>query len=118
VASEKKEWRGEKKGRRTTPSARPSVAPQVLALDARKHADVLVGDEPPGDERPALVALELVVGIPLWGEGLDRGQPGPGDVGEVVVLVVVADVVSEQVERTVVRVGLLLVALFEGIVLG
>lgn len=79
-------------------------ATPFLALDAAADADVLVEDEAPDDVDPALVAGELVV--ELAGDLVEPGQAGPGDGGEVVVLVVEADVVGEQVEGAVVRVRL------------
>lgn len=74
-----------------------SVAPDVVTLDARKHADLGIGDEAPGDARPARVGFEtgVMLVVPLGREPGDLREPGPGDVGEVVVLVVVADVVGQ-----------------------
>ena len=57
------------------------------------------GDEPPCDAGPARVAREDVV--ELGRERLELPQAGPGDGGEVVVLLVEADVVAEDVERAV-----------------
>lgn len=76
----------------------------LLALDAAVHTDAVVPDEAPDGVDPALVAGEVVV--KLAGDAVDLVQAGPGDGGEVVVLVVQADVVGEPVERPVVRKGL------------
>ena len=64
------------------------------------------------------MALQLALIVPLWRDLLDLREPRPGDIWEIVVLVVEADIVGEDVERAVVRVGLLVIALFEGVVLG
>lgn len=79
-------------------------AAAFLALDAAVEADVLVPDEPPDGVDPALVAGQRLV--ELLGRLVDGGQPGPRDGGEVVVLVVQADVVGEPVEGPVVGEGL------------
>lgn len=72
-------------------------------------------DELPRNTRPRLVLRKRVV--ELAREFAKRGKTSPRHGGEVVVLVVVADVVGEDVERTVVRPGLLVVAV-EEVVLG
>eukprot|EP00160_Parvularia_atlantis_P010085 Unigene1986_Nuclearia_a/m.6185 Unigene1986_Nuclearia_a/g.6185 ORF Unigene1986_Nuclearia_a/g.6185 Unigene1986_Nuclearia_a/m.6185 type:complete len:385 (+) Unigene1986_Nuclearia_a:121-1275(+) len=71
------------------------------ALDAVVDADLAAGDEVPRDEDPGRVVRQRAV--QLGRHGLELRQAGPGDVGEVVVLVVVAHVEREPVERAVVR---------------
>merc|ERR1719375_2580156 len=78
-----------------------------LALDAVVRPDLVARDVVPDDADPRVAHGEVVV--ELGREPLERGQARPRDVAEVVVLVVVADVPREPVERAVVRVGLLLV---------
>jgi hypothetical protein len=68
-------------------------------------------DEPPSNARPRLVLRQRVV--KLARKLPQRRQPSPGDGGEIVVLVVVADVVGEDVERAVVGPGFLVVAVEE-----
>jgi len=75
------------------------------ALDPVEWAHVVAQDVVPNDAHPG-VALGQVV-VKLGRSLLERGQLGPGHVGEVVVLVVVADVPREDVEPAVVRVSLL-----------
>lgn len=77
-------------------------------LDTVVGADVWIGDERPEDAYPRGVVRQVVV--ELGGEGLDLGQASPRHVGEIVVLVVVADVEAEGVERTIVRKRLVAVA--------
>lgn len=79
-------------------------AAAVLALDAAADADVFVPNEAPDGVGPALVAGQVLVKLP--GHVVDGGQAGPGHGGEVVVLVVQADVVREPVEGPVVGKGL------------
>jgi len=81
-------------------------------MSVRAHAGVK--DEVPDDLDPAGVVGQVVV--VLGRQLLDLGQLVVGDVGEVVVLVVVANVVQDEVEGPVVGVGGL--ALGEDIVLG
>lgn len=57
----------------------------------------------PEDGDPAAVAGE--VDVELSRQGVQRGKTGPGDGGEVVVFVVQADVIREQVKPAVVREG-------------
>ncbi len=85
-----------------------------LALDASVRAHLGAGDEIVQDLDPRVVTRQVVVefGCHL----LHLGQSVAGYVGEVVVLVVVAHVEGDQIERAVVRVGL--VALDEHVVLG
>ena len=66
------------------------------------RAHVLVEDEVPDNLDPGRVVGEVVV--VLGGQALDLGQARVGDVGEVVVLVVVAHVEEDKVERAVVGV--------------
>lgn len=75
----------------------------LLPLDAALEAHVLVEDEPPDGHDPALVPGQGVVEV--GGDAVDLVQAGPGDGGEVVVLVVQADVVGEPVEGAVVGEG-------------
>lgn len=79
-------------------------ATALLTLDTAAHADLLVEDEAPDGVDPALVAGEGVV--ELGGDLVEGVKAGPGDGGEVVVLVVQADVVGEPVEGPVVGEGL------------
>lgn len=76
----------------------------LLPLDAASDTDGFVEDEAPEDVRPRGVVGQ--VGVELAGDGVELVEAGPGDGGEVVVLVVEADVVGEEVEGPVVRVGL------------
>lgn len=85
------------------PRAADKTAP-VLALDAAAHADLLVPDEAPDSINPALVAGQVVV--ELARNLVQLVQPGPGHGGEIVVLVVQADVVGQEVEGPVVAEGL------------
>lgn len=79
-------------------------AAALLALHAAADADGLVEYEAPEDVGPGGVVGE--VGVELAGDVVERVEAGPGDGGEVVVLVVQADVVREEVEGAVVRVRL------------
>lgn len=83
------------------------------ALDTAKGSDRGVGDVSVNDTRPRLASGEVVV--ELGSDLADLGEAGPGDLGEVVVFVVVSDVKGEVVEGSVVRVGL--VSLDKGVVL-
>lgn len=85
-------------------SALPDEAAALAALHATPDADALVEDEAPEDVGPGGVVGE--VGVELAGDVVELVEAGPGDGGEVVVLVVQADVVRQEVEGPVVRVGL------------
>lgn len=76
--------------------------------------DGRVPDEAPHDANPRGVAGEVV--IVLGGHLLERREARSGNAGEIVVLVVVADVVGQLVQNTIVRVSL--VALGPFVVLG
>lgn len=76
----------------------------LLALDTAAHANVLIKDEAPDGVAPALVTGQGVV--KLVSNVSHSVETGPGDGGEVMVLVVKTDVVGEPVERSVVRKGL------------
>lgn len=79
-------------------------AATLLALDAAGHADIGVQDEAPDGVDPALVAGEAVV--ELGGHVANGVEASPGDSGEVVVFIVEADVVGEEVEGPIVGEGL------------
>jgi hypothetical protein len=85
------------------------------ALGPREDARILVPNKIDEDHGPAGVGRDGVV--KLGRELPERRQPRPGHRGEIVVLVVVADVVGEDVERAIVRVRLLVEAVPE-VVLG
>lgn len=85
-------------------AASTDLASTLLALHPAPQADVLVHDKLPHDVHPALVHGQLVVEFVR--DAVQFGEPGPRDGGEVVVLVVQADVVREEVEDAVVRVRL------------
>lgn len=76
----------------------------LLPLDAAADTDAVVKDELPDDVGPAAVLGQVVV--ELAGDLVELGQAGPGHGGEVVVLVVQADVVGEEVADAVVAVRL------------
>lgn len=79
-------------------------ASTFLALHTASHADVGVKDESPDGVDPTLMARQVVVEL---GSQVSNGmQASPGNGGEVMVLVVEADVVREPVERAVVGEGL------------
>mmetsp|Transcript_19415 Transcript_19415/g.61768 ORF Transcript_19415/g.61768 Transcript_19415/m.61768 type:complete len:385 (+) Transcript_19415:1815-2969(+) len=86
---------------------------QVVALDAREGRHRRVRDELPHDLGPRGVVRQRVV--ELVGNLAQLGQARASHVGEVVVLVVIADVEGDPVKRTIVRVRLL--AGHEGVVL-
>lgn len=64
-------------------------------LHAAPKPNFLVQDELPDDLHPAVVARQVFVEIVC--DFVKLPQPGPGHCGEVVVLVVQADVIREQV---------------------
>lgn len=72
----------------------------LLALYAAGHADVRVQDEAPDGVDPALMAGQGIV--ELRGHVAEGMEASPGNGGEVVVLVVETDVVSEPVQGTIV----------------
>lgn len=103
------------------------LAAALLPLHSTPQTDILVHDKLPHDVDPALVHGQLVVEFVR--DAVQLGEPGPRDRREVVVLVVQADVVGEEVENAVVRVRLrdgdlvrrvrgVLLGLLEDIVLG
>ena len=61
-------------------------ATALFTLDAAAQADIVIPNEAPDGEDPALVTGKLVV--KLGGNALDFGETGPGNGGEVVMLVV------------------------------
>jgi hypothetical protein len=67
----------------------PRALVSTFPLGTTPHADSRVGDEFPGDGRPGRVGRERVVEFVC--EGVELGQAGPWDGGEVVVFVVVSD---------------------------
>lgn len=75
-----------------------------LSLHATPETDLFIQDELPDDLHPAVVARQIT--IELIRDLVKLPQPGPRDRREVVVLVVQTDVIGEEVERSVVRVGL------------
>ena len=87
---------------------------RVVAMDARVRSHLRTRDEVVEHFDPRVVARNVVVVLGRYLANL--GQTIAGYVGEVVMLVVVADVEGDEIERTVVRVGL--VALDEHVVLG
>lgn len=76
------------------------LAPTVLPLHPACDAHILVPEEPPEHEHPAVVARQR--GVELVRDLPQLGQLGPCHSGEVVVLIVVAHVVREHIERAVV----------------
>lgn len=82
----------------------PDKAAALLALYAAADADGLVEYEAPDDVGPRGVVREI--GVELAGDIVELVEAGPGDGGEVVVLVVQADVVRQEVEGPVVGVRL------------
>jgi len=99
----------------------------LLSLDPAPQTNILVPDKLPHDVNPALVYRQVVV--ELVRDAIERGQAGPRNRREVVVLVVQADIIREEVECAVVRVRLgqgdfvrgvggVLVRLLEDVVLG
>lgn len=72
-----------------------------LALDSAPQTNFLVQDELPDDTNPAAVVGQVLV--KLLGNLVDLPKSGPGDGGEVVVLIVQANVVGQEVEGSVVR---------------
>jgi hypothetical protein len=76
----------------------------LLALDTAAHTNVLIKDEAPDGVAPALVTGQRVV---EFVSNISHSmETGPGDGGEVVVLVVKTDIVGEPVERSIVGEGL------------
>jgi len=68
-------------------------------------ADPRVCEEFPQDEHPGGVEGQVI--IELGGHGLESGEPGPGDLGEVVVLVVVPNIEAEDVHEPIIGVRLI-----------
>ena len=91
------------------------IASALDTLRPRENAYVRVEYEFIRNGAPRCVSGERVV--ELFCERVQARQAGPGHGGKVMVLVVVADVVSERVERAVIGPGLL-VELVEEVVLG
>ena len=87
----------------TAATAAADDATALRALHTAPRADVLIEDESPDDPGPAAVAGEGFVEI--GGDAVEGVEFRPGDGGKVVVFVVEADVVGEDVERAVVGVG-------------
>lgn len=57
------------------------------------------------NQEVALMSWEGV--IKLWGQFSDLGESGPGDIGEVMMLNMISDVEVEEIEGTIVRIGVL-----------
>jgi len=107
------DWRGKKKIVSRSFGLLGHLAVRLGPLGPVVDADPGVSEELPQNEHPGGVEGQVVV--ELRGHGLEGGESGPGDLGEVVVLVVVPDVEAEDVHEPVV--GVRLVAWDEGIVL-
>mmetsp|Transcript_69452 Transcript_69452/g.175065 ORF Transcript_69452/g.175065 Transcript_69452/m.175065 type:complete len:262 (-) Transcript_69452:381-1166(-) len=75
-----------------------------LPLDAAERRDAIVEDVTVDDSDPRLALWQVIV--ELRSNLTHLGQVRPSNVGEVVVLVVVAHVVREHVQWTIVRVSL------------
>lgn len=82
----------------------PDQAAAFLALYAAAEADAVVKDEAPENVGPGGVIWEI--GVELAGDVVELVEAGPGDGREVMVLVVQADVVGQEVEGPVVRIRL------------
>jgi hypothetical protein len=82
-------------------STRADFPTTLLPLHATPKTDLLVQNELPNHLHPAVMARQIAV--KLIRNLVQLPQPGPRHSREVVVLVVQADVVREQVQRAVVR---------------
>merc|ERR1719331_3732834 len=91
-----------------TRSARKTIASQssflAFADRPRIRTALFIENVPPEDSGPGRALRQVVV--PLRRDGLHLRKAGARDVREIVVLVVVPDVVSEEVQRAVVGVRL------------
>ena len=76
----------------------------TLPLDTAVEGDVVVHHEIAHDSGPGAVGGH---GVPLRGQGLDPWQQAARHLWKIVVLVVIANIIGQVVERTVVGVGLL-----------
>lgn len=83
-------------------SRRPATynSAALLPLHATPHPDLLVKDEAPQHCHPALMLRQR--GIKLLCHLMQLRQPRPGDGGEIVMFIVQADVVREEIQRAVV----------------
>merc|ERR1719311_184505 len=84
-----------------SPRSSPGHLPVLLhvTLHAAVGRDAMVEDELQDEARPGFTLWKVVV--VLGGDLADLGQPGPRDVGEVVMLVVVPNVVRQAIKRAI-----------------
>jgi hypothetical protein len=85
-------------------SARADLPAALLSLHTTPKTNLLVQDELPNHLHPAVVARQIAV--ELVRDLVQFPQPGPRHSGKVVMLVVQADVVREQVQHAVIGEGL------------
>lgn len=81
-------------------SGRADLPTTLLPLHTAPQTDLLVQDELPDNLNPAVVAGQ--VAVEFVRNLVELPQASPGNGGEVVVLVVQANVVGEQVQRAIV----------------
>ena len=86
------------------PRAQPDLPPPLRPLNPTPKPDPLIQNKIPQHTHPTAVARQVLV--ELAGRIVQRVQPRPRHGGEVVVLVVEADVVGQDVQGAVVGVGL------------
>lgn len=109
------------------PAPSANLPPTLFSLDSAPETDILVPHKLPHYVHPALVLWEFVVEFVR--NAVQSRQSRPRDGGEVVVLVVQANVVGEEIEWSIVRVrlregdlvgriGVVFVWLFEDVMLG
>lgn len=82
----------------------PHLASTALTLDPRRHADIGIPHEPPEHVNPTVMSRKRIVEFSSDLAKFGKTRPRHGR--EIVVLVVIANVVGHDVERTVITIGL------------